>query len=233
MGDKILDAMERSWASSLESAARLLPHLLAMFIFVIVGWLVALSLGMVTGRVLRFLNFNALCRRSGLTDLLVKADLAAPDVLVGRLVFWVVWIGFILSGFSALGVRPAEDMVSQFFLFIPQLLAAILMLAVGILLANFVSRAALLAAFNASWPSPRLLANFIWFFIVILAVTMALDQLSLARTVVLTAFAIAFGAIMLALAIAFGMGGREVARRALERRFPEGGSVEKDEMSHL
>jgi lauroyl/myristoyl acyltransferase len=68
---------------------------------------------------------------------------------------------------------------------------------------------------------------------VILAVTMALDQLSLARTVVLTAFAIAFGAIMLALAIAFGMGGREVARRALERRFPEASPAEKDEMSHL
>jgi len=233
MGDKMIDALGEAWGSTLSTAARFLPHLLAMFIFVIAGGLVALVLGKTTGRALRFVNFNALCRRSGLTDLLLKADLPAPDVLVGRLVFWVVWIGFILSGFSALGLRPAEDMVGQFFLFIPQLLAAILMLAVGILLANFVSRAALLAAFNANWPSPRLLANFIRFFIVILAVTMALDQLSLARTVVLTAFAIAFGAIMLALAIAFGMGGREVARRALERRFPEAGAVEKDEMSHL
>jgi hypothetical protein len=167
------------------------------------------------------------------TDLLRKADLPAPDVVLGRLVFWVVWIVFILSGLSALGLRPAEDMVSQFFRFIPQLLAALLILAVGILLANFVSRAALLAAFNANLPSARLLSNLIWFFIVILAVTMALDQLSLARTVVLTAFAIAFGAVMLALAIAFGMGGRDVARRTLERQFPEERAVEKDEISHL
>jgi hypothetical protein len=29
------------------------------------------------------------------------------------------------------------------------------------------------------------------------------------------------------------MGGREVARRALERRFPEASPAEKDEMSHL
>jgi Conserved TM helix len=204
-----------------------------MFVFIIVGGLLALILGKAAERVLRFLNFNSLCRSFGLTDLLQKAELPAADVLLARVVFWVIWIGFILSGFSALGLRPAEDLVSQFFLFIPQMLAAILMLAVGILVANFVSRAALLAAFNANWPSPRLLANFIRFFILILAVTMALDQLSLARTVVLTAFAIAFGAIMLALAIAFGMGGREVARRALERRFPEESTVEKDEMSHL
>jgi hypothetical protein len=233
MGDKFIDALEQAWGSYLTAAARFLPNLLAMFIFVVGGGLIAFLLGRAASRVLRLVNFNAICRRSGLTDLLLKADLPAPDVLLGRLVFWVVWAGFTLSGFSALGLRPAEDMVSQFFLFIPQLLAAIVMLAVGILLANFVARAALLAAFNAQWPSPRLLASAVRFFIVILAVTMALDQLSLARTVVLTAFAIAFGAIMLALAIAFGMGGREVARRALERRFPEASPAEKDEMSHL
>ena len=63
---------------------------------------------------------------------------------------------------------------------------------------------------------------------------MALDQIAVARTIVLTAFAIAFGAVMLGLAIAFGIGGGSVARRVLERQFPEKGHEQKpDEISHL
>lgn len=233
MGSKVIDALEQALGSSLEAAALFLPRLLAMLILVSVGWLVAFVFGIVVGRVLRWLNFNALCQRAGLTELLRKADLPAPETILGRLGFWVVWIVFLLSGLSALGLRPAEEMVAHFLLFVPQLLAAILILAVGVLLANFVSRAALLAAFNANLPSPRTLGSLAWFFIVILTVTMALEQLSLARTVLLTAFAIAFGAVMLALALAFGMGGRDVARRTLEKRFLDVGPAEKDELSHL
>jgi hypothetical protein len=53
----------------------------------------------------------------------------------------------------------------------------------------------------------------------ILTVTMALEQIGLARGTVIAAFSIFFGAAMLALAISFGIGGRELARQFLERRF--------------
>jgi hypothetical protein len=51
--------------------------------------------------------------------------------------------------------------------------------------------------------------------------------------VVLITFSIAFGAVMLGFAIAFGLGGRDVARRFLERQFTEESQPEKDEISHL
>jgi hypothetical protein len=59
MGNKVIDALEQAWGSSLEAAARFLPRLLAMFIFVVVGWFVALLLGMVVGRVLRSMLYAA------------------------------------------------------------------------------------------------------------------------------------------------------------------------------
>jgi hypothetical protein len=47
---------------------------------------------------------------------------------------------------------------------------------------------------------------------------------------VLIAFSIAFGAVMLGSAIAFGLGGRDVARRFLERQFMNNEEpTEKDE----
>ena len=103
----------------------------------------------------------------------------------------------------------------------------------GLVIANFFGRATLLAAVNANHPSPRLLSNIVQFLILIMAVTMALDQMGVGYHVILIAFSISFGAIMFGLAIAFGFGGRELARRILERRFPEGKEEEEDEISPL
>ena len=94
---------------------------------------------------------------------------------------------------------------------------AILILFVGILAANFLSRTALLTAVNAGYRSPRLWSGMVRFVIWILTISMALEQVGLARQTVVAAFSIVFGAVMLALAIAFGLGGRDLARQALER----------------
>jgi hypothetical protein len=132
-----------------------------------------------------------------------------------------------------LGLVVLQEQIARFFLYVPQIFVALLILLIGILLANFVSRAVLLGMVNANVPSARLLSNAVRMFIVILTVAMALEHVALAKSVVLIAFSIAFGAVMLGLAIAFGLGGRDVAMRFIERQFTEDTKGEKDEISHL
>jgi hypothetical protein len=63
---------------------------------------------------------------------------------------------------------------------------------------------------------------------------MAFEELGLAERTIIVAFAIAFGALMLGLAIAFGLGGQDLARRFLERRFlPSSQEQKHDEFSPL
>ena len=85
--------------------------------------------------------------------------------------------------------------------------------------ASFFSRAVLLAAVNANYPSARLLSISVRVIIMVFVLSMAMEELGIAEQTVLLAFGIAFGAIMLGLAIAFGSGGQELARRFLEKRF--------------
>ena len=74
-----------------------------------------------------------------------------------------------------------------------------------------------LTAVNAGYRSPRLWSGLVRFAIWILTLSMALEQVGLARQTVVAAFSIVFGAVMLALAVAFGLGGRDLARQTLER----------------
>jgi hypothetical protein len=103
----------------------------------------------------------------------------------------------------------------------------------GLVVANFLSRAALLAAVNAGYASPKALSWSIRFVIWILSITMALEELSVARETVIAAFSIVFGALMLGLAIAFGLGGQDLARQFLERNLSDNKKEKTDEPSPL
>jgi hypothetical protein len=165
--------------------------------------------------------------------MLRAADLPEPERLAGTIVFWVVWIGFLLSAVDVLGLSAVRGMIDDFAAFVPRLGVAIVILVVGFVFANVAWRATQLAAVNSNVPSPRVLSGTVRALVLLLTGAMALDQIAVAQTIVLTAFAIAFGAVMIGLAIAFGVGGGGIAKRILEHWFPEHDKRSADDVRHL
>lgn len=229
--DRLLDALNTFY----EGIMRFLPGLLAAIFIVILGAAIGWLSKLVARRLLQVARFDRFCDSVGARQLLQRADVtAAPSALVGSLVFWLVFISFLMAGLSALHVEVISRLISEFFLYLPSILAALLILLVGFLAGSFLSRAALLAAVNANLPSPRVLSLLVKFLVTVLAFAMALEQLEIATSIVLAAFIISFGAVMLGLALAFGIGGREVARRVLERQLGDDRRAERgDDLKHL
>jgi hypothetical protein len=233
MGDFIAKSLMQTLHTFSQMVAQFLPRLLAMLIIVVIGWVVAWLVKVILPRILNLVRFNSLFVKAGVTQVLTKAALPTPSEMLARLVFWVLWITFILFGLEALQIPALQEEISGLFRVLPQIFVALVILFVGILIANFVSRATLLAAVNANSPSPRLISAVVRFVIVALTFTMALERVGLGRGVVLVAFSTFFAAIMLGLALAFGLGGRDLARQILERRFLEEKKEEDQGISHL
>jgi len=233
MTQQIIDALRQAWTTFLGDVAAFVPRVAAALSIVVAGWLIAAAARAAVRRVLGWVHVNRLAERSELAEMLRTAQLPSAEILASRVVFWLVWIGFLLAGVDALQFRSLEGIVVGFVQFVPRLFVAVAIVLVGVLVANFAWRATLLAAVNARLPSARLLAAGLRFVIVTTSVAIALEQIRVATAVVLTAFAIAFGAVMLGLAIAFGLGGRDVAKRLLEQQFTTRGPRDGDDMTHL
>ncbi len=206
--------------------AHYLPRLIVMLIVVLVGWLIAYLLKIITRSILRVTRFSKLSENAGATELLKQAALPSSSELLSRVVFWVAWVGFTLLGVSALGIVGLEEYTERFFLFLPRLVAALVILFLGFLAARFFSRAALLAAVNADIRSSRLVAQVVRIIIAIFTISMVFEVLGVGEGTLLIAFGTVFGALMLALAIAFGLGGKDLAKEFLERRL---GKEKRDE----
>ena len=205
-----------------------------MLILALVGWVIAYVIKVVLRSFLRLVKFDKLSENAGASQLLSKAALPSATEMLSRFVFWVAWLGFILLGVSVLGILGLQEQVARFFLFLPRLFAALLILFFGLLAASFFSRAALLAAVNANMPSPRVLSLSVRSIIIVFVLSIVFEELGLAEQTMLVAFGLAFGALMLGLAIAFGIGGRDLAQRFLEKKVFRGKKQEnEDEPSPL
>jgi|SRR5271165_237921 len=228
MRETILQGLEQAYGNFVHMVAEFLPHFLVMLIIIAVGLLVAFLFKYILRAVLQLTKLDRVSEEAGASRVLRMAHLPAMSEVLSRSLFWVTWFGFILVGLSVLGVASLQEQISRLLQFLPEVIVAILILFLGIAIANFLSRAALLAAVNAGYSSARIVSWAIRFVIWILAVTMTLEELGLARQTVIAAFSIVFGATMLGLAIAFGLGGQDLARRFLEKHL-EGSKTGKDE----
>jgi len=227
MRQTILQGLEQAYANLVHMIADFLPRLLVMLIIVVIGLVVAFVLKYILRAILGLTKLDRVSDAAGASRILRVAHLPSMTVLLSRTIFWVTWFGFILIGLSVLGVAGLQGQISRLFQFLPEVFIAILILFLGLMTANFLSRTALLAAVNAGYPSPRILSWSIRFVIWILAISMTLEELGVARQTVISAFSIIFGALMLGLAIAFGLGGQDLARKSLERHL-ENTRKEKD-----
>ena len=232
--EKFVSELTQATHEIVRSIAQFLPRLMATLIIVLLGWVIAYIFKSILRSILRLARFDKLSEHAGATQLLKKAALPSSTELLSRFVFWVAWIGFILIGVSVLGIVGMQEHVGRFFGFLPRLFAALFVFFFGLLASSFFSRAALLAAVNANLPSPRLISSTIRTLIIVFSVSIGFEELGLAEHTVLVAFSIVFGSLMLGLALAFGIGGRDLARQFLERRFVHEKKEEKeDELSPL
>jgi hypothetical protein len=214
--------------------AALLPNVLTMLTLLLLGLAIGLLARFLVVRVLRALGFNARCERWGVQQALARAAIFRdPDRLAGSLVFWGIFLLFAMMGIDALALPGMYAATSLVVRLIPNVLAAILMLVVGWLLANFLGNAVLIGSVNARIAEARLLARAVrW---AVLAFTMAtvLTQVGIGREMVMIAFGLTFGGLVLTFSLALGLGARHLARDLLERRFRPREESPEDHIAHL
>jgi hypothetical protein len=208
----VVDPLVRLW----EQTLNYLPNVLEALVVLAVGGLAALVVKQLVWRGLRAAQFDRLAERMGFAAALDPVGLyRGSSYAVAQLAQGFLLLLTLLLVLNALG-PTGSDLVMRFFLYLPNLLIAAVILVVGGMAAGFFGRGALIAAVNARLESARLLAGAVRAFIWMLAIIVALEHIGIGRTTVLITFGVLFGGLITAVAVAFGLAGKELAREALE-----------------
>lgn len=201
-----LDRLQQSFAQ----VGFFVPSLLGSLVILLAGYLLAKLLEKATFRLLRRVHLNEALERGGVMDAVERSGTRLnPARIIANLLFWFVMFGVMLVAASALGFEQLANVFSELVGYIPSVIAAIVILVVGIVLGGFVGELIMVSA-GGLHGGPTL-ARVGRIGVIVIAVFMALQELGVATDIVTTAFAILFGAVALALALSFGLGNRELA----------------------
>ena len=211
--DVFLDSLRNFW----QQFSQFLPTLLAAFVLLILGWIVAKVLRTIAERALKMLRLDVVAERSGMEDFLLKGGVRFTTVtLLSNLVYWFVMFTVLLAVLNVIGIQIAADIVGRIVLYIPKVVAAVIVLMFGALFAKFVQGVAFTYLSNVGIAGGQLLSTIAQYAILVFVASVALEQLELGGAVLVSAFQIAFGALCLALALAFGLGGKDWAAKVLD-----------------
>jgi hypothetical protein len=213
IGDSVQRAMDEFFA--------FLPNLLGALVILVIGWIVARLVGRLVARGLESLGADRALATGTAGE--YKNRLAPgfqPSNLIGRIAFWFVFGLAILLAVSALGIEALSQAVEGVVSYLPNVIAATLILLIAIALAGAVGGIA--KRLLGGTMLGKLVQTTVPVLIVTIALFMALVQLKIAVQIVIATYVLVLGAIALGFALAFGLGGRSVAQRMLEGAYVSG-----------
>ncbi|MFH7873612.1 MAG: hypothetical protein QW449_03625, partial [Candidatus Aenigmatarchaeota archaeon] len=178
-----------------------LPNLVAAIVLLVIGLLVGKVVGIVVKEVLVRLKIDEYLP-------LRKKKVTSASEIFSIISRWWIYLAFISAALSeqVLGVPVIANWVASIMNFIPNIIGAAIIIIVGYLLGEFIGNE--LKKSETQYGS--LVGKVIFFFIMYVAIAIALPILGISTTLVENILLIIIGSIGLGLAIAIGLGLKDV-----------------------
>jgi Conserved TM helix len=204
-----------------EQIGNVVPALLGATVILLTGYFLARQVQRWADDTLKRVDFNRVAAAGGLDEVVGRTGSRLDPVrALAKLIFWLVMLVVILLASTALGLESINQMFGDMLSFIPTLIAAIVIVILGIILGEFV-RGLILASAGGVGGVPTV-AKIAKGAVVLIAIFMALQQVGVAEEIVTAAFTLILGAVALAVGLAFGLGNRELAGEITRRWYEEG-----------
>jgi hypothetical protein len=124
---------------SFDQLALYIPALLGALVILFAGYLLAKLIEKAFDRGLNKLGLNRWLKRGGVLDAVERTGRRrSPSRLVGNIAFWFVMFVVILVAAHALGLSSLTNVFSELVSYIPSVIAALVIILVGIVLGEFV-----------------------------------------------------------------------------------------------
>jgi|YelNatPaOPRAMG01_1025707.scaffolds.fasta_scaffold07601_3 hypothetical protein len=207
-----------------------IPNILTMIFVIIIGFAIAWLLKRFARVLFKLIKFNELGEKIGISVIFSENSLS---LMTEKFIYWFVVFVFLMLGLSALKLAPIDHLITSFFLYLPKIIAAIIIFVAGYLLGDFLDRIMVLAAVGSHLPYAKAIGRLTKIAVVLFFLFISLDLLEIGKNVIVAAFSIIFGGVVLGLAIAFGFGAKDIVKSWLEKQLKGSNNDKDDGISHL
>ena len=215
-----MNAAQATLASDLSAVIAYLQSLGAGSLIFVIGIAIAFLGGKVAAGLAARLGLDRLGERRGVSDDLQSIGVRTTlSRILGRLVFFIIALATLVQTVDALHLTPLAAALALMLGFVPRIILAIVILVLGAAISDALAEAVTLATKRAGILYDAVLAGIVRWLILVLAVLMALQQLTIDATFLLDVLVLVLGGFVVALAIAGGWGTRTIVENIVAGRY--------------
>lgn len=218
MGDQA-DQAQTFLNNFLREIAVWVPKLIGAILILIIGYFIAKGVAAIVRRATERAKLKERLHTGQGGDVLQRA-VPQPENLLGRITFWIIFLGALSLGFGSLGIPLVTDLIRGVYSYIPNVIAAVLIFLVASAVSAGIS--GFVGNVMGDTPTGKIVATGAPVLVMGLAVFMILDQLKIAPAIVTITYAALIGSVALGSALAFGLGGRGTAEHMLDGAYKKG-----------
>ncbi len=216
MTNDFLGNLGSVWVSLGSTVAASLPSLL--------GGLVAFIAGIILGnlgktavvKALQAIKFENLIKDSKFREFLSRAELTEKvEVMLGEMVKWLIMVTFFIAATNIWGLTTVSQLLLGIVGYLPSVLSAVIVLALGILLAGLVESMVKAGLSSIDIRTSRLMGKVASYLVVTIAILAAFSELKIARDFINTLFIGFVAMLALGFGLAIGLGAKDVVSRVL------------------
>ncbi len=195
-----------------------IPTVLGVLAALVVGGLAAREAGKLVARVLKSVHVDKVSHDIGLTHTLEVGGIKRPvSDMVGLVITWGITITALVIALTYAGVTIIGPITDPVMAYVPGVLAGVITLMVGMVLAHIVAVFVHLIAANTGMPAPDMLASFTRWAVVLMVLGVFINKIGFGFLLTGTPLTMLVGGLSLGLGLAFGLGGRDHASHYLDR----------------
>lgn len=201
----------------LSQIGQFLVSLLLVLIILLIGWLLSGLIKTLVTKGLRAAKLDVLSDKIELDAVLAKGGIKySLSELIGIVCYWLGLLITFVVAIDAIGLKTVALLLDRIVLFVPNIVAAIFILVLAMFLATLLKNIVQTAANNAGISQSKILGDAVQVIIVVFAIAVALEQLSIAPKIIELTLSILLGSLGLGAALAFGLGCKDIAGKFIQ-----------------
>lgn len=207
--DQVFEAFEQLGRSVVAA----LPRVVMGLVLVALALLVAKLAERILRSVFVRLKFDEILQRAGIDQTLGRIGIRESlNLLVPRLAYYLLLFLFLRTAAPALGLDAIAEAMGSFLAYLPNLVAAILILVLGSVAAQFAGRTVARAAAESGIDFAESLGSLVSSLMLFVLGIMALGQLKIDTEIVRVVTTCLLAGLGLAFGLSFGLGTKDVTR---------------------
>lgn len=209
-----------------------IPALIKAGLIMLVGWLLAKLFSTLVKRLLSVIGADKLAGKLMQVDFFRESKInLVPSQLVAAIVYYFFIIIFAMAAVDAMGLQMLSKLLQDFISYIPNAITALAVLLVGIFVADAIKKVLLTACRSLGISSGNLIANVIFYFVLLNIILIALRQAKLQTSFMEENISIILAGVAGAFAIGYGFASRDVMSSLLASFYSKGKVKVGDEVT--